>query len=312
MPGRQVFVRLPFLVAFFLLAAAACTSGREPTPSAPVTSLPGGEQATIVVAAGDISTCPPPDCPAAATARLASGLSPDLVLVLGDAQYGSATLKEYGQQYARTWGRFKSITRPVPGNHDYESSDADAYFEWFGGRGAPGHDGYYAFDVGAWHLVALNTNDSCHALACDQTSDQARWLASDLKDNDKRCLLGFWHHPRWSSGEHGDDPGVDTLWRLMARAGADVVLNGHDHDYERFAPADAAGRPTLDGTTQFVVGTGGGELRSFEHTVPATSKKRVQQRYGVLRLALGSASYSWQFVALGGQVLDQGGPVPCR
>jgi calcineurin-like phosphoesterase family protein len=300
-----------FLV--LVLVASACTSAPAPTPprsTPPALRLDGPE--TVVVAAGDISTCAPPSCPAADTARLAESLSPDLVLVLGDAQYGSASLEKYNEQYAKTWGRLRSITRPVPGNHDYESDQAKGYFDWFGGRAAPGHNGYYAFDVGAWHLVGLNSNDSCFALACDASSDQARWLANDLANNDRPCLLGFWHHPRWSSGEHGDDSDVDTLWRLFTEAGADIVLNGHDHDYERFAAADANGRQATDGTVEFVVGTGGGELRPFERTPRETSRKRVQQRYGVLRLALGPDSYAWQFVATGGQVLDQGGPVQCH
>jgi len=260
-----------------------------------------------VVAAGDISTCPGPDCGAAQTATLVESIDPDAVLTLGDNQYPDGALSAFRTSYAKTWGRFVDLTHPVPGNPEYYASErASGYFDFFGAAAHPGSNGYYSLDLGDWHLVALNSNDGCELLACDASSAQQRWLADDLARNDASCTLAYWHHPRWSTGEHGDTESSDGLWRTAADGGVDLVLNGHDHDYERFAARDAAGAADGQGTVEIVAGTGGAELRDFTAPADPLTETRVAGRSGVLRLDLGDGSYRWQFVAVGGEVLDEG------
>lgn len=259
-----------------------------------------------MVAAGDIAECTPADCPAIDTAALATSLDPDLVLALGDLQYPSGELDDFEAEYDQTWGPLRDITRPVPGNHEYHTDGAAGYFDYFGDAAHAETDGYYSFDVDGWHLVALNTNDECEQLACDGGSKQEQWLAADLAANQAPCTLAYWHHPRWSTGEHLDTEAANALWRTAAFGEVDLVLNGHDHDYERFRPQDGRGEPDPDGVTEIVVGTGGAELRAFEAPASPLSEVRVEGHDGVLRLELDEGSYRWAFVAVGGEVLDSG------
>ena len=200
----------------------------------------------------------------------------------------------------------------MPGNHEYLRPGARGYFRYFGGRAGDPDRGYYSQDVGGWHLVALNSgNGRCRPVQCDRDSAQVRWLRRDLRRADSRCVLGYWHHPPWSGGQHGDNGRVRVLWRVLARHGADLVLNGHDHDYERFAPRGASGAAAPDGVRQFVVGTGGAELRPFGDPPGALVERRIAGRHGVLRLALGDSGYRWRYLTARGAVLDTGGPVGC-
>lgn len=289
-----------------LLPLAAC-SGGQATDDPAASSAPAPRGAITVVAAGDISTCPGVDCGPADTAALVDDIDPKAVLTLGDNQYPSGLLADFKEKYAKTWGQFRDITYPAPGNHEYvASSDADGYFSYFGEAARPETDGYYSFDLGDWHLVALNSNDECTKLACDDGSAQQRWFADDLTDSDARCTLAYWHHPRWSTGEHGDAESSDALWQTAADGGVDLVLNGHDHNYERYAAQDASGAAAEQGTVEIVAGTGGAEVRDFAESDGPLTAARVEGRKGVLRLDLGKSSYSWRFVAVGGEVLDQG------
>ena len=250
-----------------------------------------GPPATFV-GAGDIALCTGAGNHQA-TAELLDSI-PGTVFALGDNAYQSGTLSEYNDCYDRTWGRHRSRTRPVPGNHEYETPGARGYFDYFGGRAGPDGLGYYSFDLGNWHIIALNSN-----IPVSAGSAQGAWLRVDLSANAVRCTLAFWHHPRFSSGRHGNDDRMRDFWRILYEAGADVVLSAHDHTYERFAPQDAdAGWDESRGIRQFVAGTGGAALYPFP-TVRPNSEARVSA-HGVLKLTLRSGGYDWEFVTVSG------------
>ncbi|MEO5577180.1 MAG: metallophosphoesterase [Gaiellaceae bacterium] len=249
--------------------------------------------APTLVAAGDIASCSSSgdERTAALVAR-----TPGTVAVLGDAVYEHGTAEEYRDCYS--WRRFLSRTRAALGNHEYGSPDAQpskAYFR------LPDR-GYYSYELGAWHVVVLNS--SCGQTGdCEAGSPQQRWLAADLARHRVRCTLAYWHHPRFSSGLHGSDPTMAVLWSTLARAGADVVLAGHDHHYERFAP--------IGGIRSFVVGTGG---RSRYPVLSRLPKSVVANDTtdGVLRLTLRAGGYDWRFLAVPGSSFRDGGSARCR
>ena len=267
---------------------------------------PRGRSATdpVVVAAGDIAK-------AGGHHQLTSDqvleLDPDRVLLLGDNQYWSGTLAEYRRLYGPTWGRFKARTRPVPGNHEYQTPRAAGYFAYFGRLARPKGRSYYSFDLGGWHLIALNSS-----IDHGPGSAQARWLRADLVATAKRCILAYWHFPRFSSGAHqGNWSSVGTFWNDLYAARADVVLSAHEHSYERFARQTPWAKASRQGIRQFVVGTGGGDLLGFAAASP-NSQRRISNTHGVLELVLHPASYQWRFVSDSGTVLDRGGPVACH
>jgi alkaline phosphatase len=307
-PGRCLL-----LLSVAALVAVACAPSEGDAPAGTgrtvdATSVPtasvggkrsGGTQRVVVAAAGDIA-CPGAPCAGQrATAAEVRHLHPDAVLVLGDLQYEHGALADFRSSYDPTWGTFKRITDPSPGNHEYETAGATGYFRYFGKRAHPPL-GYYGFDLGAWHVDALNAN--CDAVDCGR---ERRWLARDLARNEATCQLAFWHQPRWSSGPHGSDATYGGFWTALMRAGVDVVLNGHDHDYERFAKLDPSGHFSGRGIREFVVGTGGLSHYPFGPPVRG-SQVRVPDRFGVLRLVLSKRSYGWRFVSVRGAVLDQG------
>ena len=244
-----------------------------------------------VIAVGDIAVCGSQNDEL--TGQLVEGL-PGPILALGDIAYESGTEQDFEDCFDPSWGTLKDRIRSVPGNHDYETADGAAYYNYFGdAAGSPGQ-GWYSFEIGDWHVIALNSN--CRTVACDAGSPQGQWLKADLAQNENRCTLAFWHHARWSSGEHGNNRKLGDLWTMLYDAGADVVLTGHDHDYERFAPMNAEGSadPTR-GIRQFVVGTGGRALDPFIDVL-ATSEARSNVSYGVLRLGLSADRYDWEFI----------------
>ena len=270
----------------------------------------------VVVAAGDIA-CPadksllteekssPHSCRMQETAGLIGQVGPDAVLALGDNQYPSGSLKEYVASYEASWGKFKAITFPVPGNHDYGSPEAKGYFAYFGPRAGDPDKGYYSYDLGAWHVVALNS-ECAHVGGCQQGSPQEQWLRADLAAHPTRCTLAYWHKPRYSSGNHGADVEMGDLWSDLMAADVEVVLSGHDHDYERLAPLDNEGQPSPQGVRSFVVGTGGDTHYKFQRPV-AGSQFRLASTYGLLELTLHATSYDWSFLASpGGAVMDSG------
>ena len=253
----------------------------------------------IFVGAGDIGWCGSPGV--AATGRMLDGIA-GTVFAAGDNAYMSGTAQQYHDCYDPGWGRHKGRTRPAPGNHEYESPGAAGYFDYFGPNAGPAGQGYYSFALGNWHAISLNSN-----IDVAEGSAQGRWLQFDLASHPSKCTLAYWHHPLFSSGPNGDNPGMRAFWRILYNAGVDVVVVGHDHLYERFAAQDPDGRfdPTR-GVRQFTAGTGGANLYNFV-TVRANSEKRISA-YGVLKLTLEADRYDWEFMPAGGE-RDRGSDV---
>jgi acid phosphatase type 7 len=269
----------------------------------------GAQQSTVtIMAVGDIACDPAsPDfnggqgdnkfCQMKATSDLVAAAHPDAVLALGDNQYEDATLAGFQQSYGPTWGRFKDITYPVPGNHEYLTPGAAGYFAYFGSlaRNFPG--GYYSFNLGDWHLIALNSECSEPGVGgCGVGSRQEQWLLSDLAANRSLCTLAFWHEPRFTSGRNLNHPALQALWQDLYAFGAEIVLNGHDHIYERFAPQNPEQQADPQGIREFIVGGGGNNHQPNYGTIQPNSAVRDNTTYGVLRLTLRQDSYDWQYL----------------
>lgn len=261
-----------------------------------------------LVAAGDIS-CPDlpvtnTQCQQKSTADLIQKLNPELVLALGDIQYGVVGLDSYLRYYDKSWGVFKNKTRPAVGNHEYEEADAAGYYDYFGSAAGDKEKGYYSFKANGWKLIALNSN--CWAVGgCEKDSSQGKWLEQELQSSNQSCQLVYFHHPLYSSGQHGMNEMVRPLWQILDNHQVELVLNGHDHIYERFAQQDAKGQANSLGAREFVVGTGGRNLYQIKTVLPQ-SEKRINDTFGVLELELKSGSYNWQFISIDNQVLDSG------
>ena len=251
----------------------------------------------VVAAAGDICSTAT-DCDA--SADVVESINPDKVLLLGDNAYPNGAASDYASFYEPNWGRFKSKTMPAPGNHEYQTANAAGYFSYFAGV-----QPYYSFDLGAWHLVSLNSE-----IPVADNSAQENWLTADLAANAGKCILAYWHQPRWSSGEHNSNSAYGQLWVDLYAAGADIVLNGHDHDYERFNKQNSSGVVAANGIREFVVGTGGRALRPFT-TIAANSEVRNATTFGVLRLTLHASSYDWQFMPVAGSTFTDSGSAVC-
>jgi acid phosphatase type 7 len=282
------------------IALASLTNGCDSEGTSP----PRNSGPPVVAAAGDIADCASEEDDA--TAKLLGDIN-GTIITLGDNAYEDGTSEEFADCYGPTWGRFKDRTRPSSGNHDYQTAGAKGYFGYFGESAGERGEGYYSYDLGRWHLVALNSN--CQDIGgCGVNSPQGRWLRHDLADNQSRCTLAYFHHPLFSSGKYS--PGISEvkpLWEILYSAGADVVLNGHDHNYQRFAPQDPDGKADPGrGIREFVVGTGGGSHYAG-HRAIATSQVFDGATFGVLRLTLGPDSYDWEFVPVpGGRFTDRG------
>jgi hypothetical protein len=232
------------------------------------------------------------------------------MLTLGDNQYEAGTLWQFMQSYDASFGRVMSLTRPIPGNHEYQTQNAAGYYAYFGSRAGDPTKGYYSYDIGTWHIIALNSE--CAAIGgCGASSPQSVWLANDLAAHSNFCTLAYWHHPRFSSGEHGNDDSFATWWFRLYNAGADIVLNGHDHDYERFAPQNDDQQVVANGIREFVVGTGGEEHGPFT-SQSANSLVFNNNTFGALKLTLHPTSYDWQFVPAGGGTFTDSGSGACH
>ena len=284
----------------------------SPTQRVTTPPAPAPRPVTVtIVAAGDIACDPaqntgtPANCDQAATAAEIGQLHPTAVLALGDTQYENGTLAAYKAVYAPTWGQYKSITYPAIGNHEYLTSGASAYFSYFG------MPSYYSYTLGDWHMVSLNSECS-HVGGCQAGSPQEKWLLADLAAHPSQCTLVYWHEPRWSSGEHGNATQMATIWADLVAAKVEVVLSGHNHDYERFVPLNAAGQPDPAGTTEFVVGTGGKNHYAFTKTALTGEAIRDDKAFGVIDMTLGPTSYSWKFVAAPGYTFTDSGSANCH
>lgn len=295
--------RLVVSVAVLLLCLA-CGGPTNPSPVEP----PGGQPPlgfgdAVFVGAGDIGLCGSRG--PASTAALIESM-PGTVFTTGDNAYPLGSAADYQDCYHPTWGQFRDRTRPSPGNHEYDSPGAAPYYAYFGANAGPAGLGYYSFNLESWHIVSLNSE-----VGTDPGSAQMSWLIADLRTNSALCTLAYYHKPVFSSGEHGNHPHMLPIWRTLYENGVDVVLNGHDHNYERFAPQDDLGRLDAQrGIRQFVVGTGGTTLRSFA-TIRPNSEARAGV-WGVLRLTLRPGRYDWNFLSVAGGSLSDSGSGQCH
>lgn len=308
------------VTSHLMLRAVACALilgfGVSWAPSTSAQSDP------VIAAAGDIACDPFHQefnegsggalvCHMQATAALVIKSQPTAVLALGDLQYEDGDLLKFIDSYDKSWGRIKQITRPAVGNHEYGIAGARGYFAYFGPLAGARNKGYYSYDLGAWHLIALNSN--CGRVGgCGEGSPQERWLRADLAAHAGACILAYWHHPRFSSGWHGSDQSYRAFWQALYQAGTALVLNGHDHDYERFARQDPDGRadPTR-GIREFVVGTGGRSIYFFR-TVQPNSEVRYAGGFGILVLTLHPGEYEWKFVSEEGKTFTDAGRGTCH
>jgi hypothetical protein len=322
LPRRSGLLATLLMLPALLVACQCSRSNRwrppatasEP-PLAPPSAPPLSGAPIVVAAAGDIAgRVNRQQQTAGLLLRVAGRERLAAILPLGDLVYPRGEYHDFLAYYHPSWGQptLRALTRPVPGNHEYDQgrSDARGYFDYWNG---PGRDtgpagqrgvGYYSYDIGDWHLIALNTSDGCRQIPCAPGSPMHSWLARDLKATSKRCVLAYWHHPRFQMGTaHKDNPRVAPLWNLLYDARADVVLTGHDHNFQQLAPLDKRGRPDPErGIRSFVVGTGGAYpyVGLDPHQHPGAAEAMFSQQVGVLLLTLEAASYSWRFLAADG------------
>jgi Predicted phosphohydrolases len=284
-------VQPPQLVVTFAGTVTA-TSTPTVTPTSP-------EGSVTFVGAGDISSCDNNNDEL--TAQLLDSI-PGTIFAVGDNAYDSGTLSQFRTCYDPTWGRYKDRIKPVPGNHEYLTSGASGYFQYF--NNIPS---YYAYNLGSWRIYALNSE-----IDVSTSSEQVKWLEDDLAANPSQCVLAYWHRPRWSSGtHHGSDAEFQTLWQILYDAGAEVVINGHEHNYERFAPMNAMGQADPLGLREFVVGTGGRDLYNFGTLLP-NSEVHDDTSFGVLKLTLRPTGYDWLFVPVVGSTFTDNGSTECH
>ena len=284
-----------------LLALAAvftaCTSGVGPPP-------PG--TTNVLVGTGDIADCG--STGDEATAALLDGFN-GTVFTAGDNAYNDGSATNFTQCYEPSWGRHRARTRPSPGNHDYNTSGAADYYAYFGALAGEAGKGYYSYDIGDWHIISLNSNISMSAGSAQET-----WLRADLAASSLSCTLAYWHHPRFSSGtHHGSSSSAEPLWQALYDAGAEIVVSGHEHNYERFAPQkpDGTADPAT-GIREFVVGTGGtGHYDDLGTQLP-NSEVFNGTTFGVIKLTLGPGTYSWSFVPVAGETFTDSGTGSCH
>src|SRR4051812_45001461 len=290
-----------------------------------VTVTAGGSTGTTVTvaAAGDVA-CDPDDpnyhsgngTATACRQRYASDLlvngGYDAVLALGDLQYNSGSLSDFNAVYDPTWGRVKSITYPVVGNHEYGQSNASGYFQYFGSRAGQAGKGWYSFDLGSWHILSINSE--CDQIGgCGTGSPEETWLRADLAEHPAECTIAMWHKGRFSSGHDGDNTFIQPMWADLYDAGVEMLLSGHSHDYERFAPQDDAGHlDNANGVRQFIVGTGGAFFTGLGTSIDANSQAHQNTTYGVLQLTLRSGAYDWKFLPEVGKTYADSGTTSCH
>jgi hypothetical protein len=300
--AKQFFGGSLLLLAVFLLSFSMGSANTSRSSAA-------NDQTVVLVGAGDIADCK--DLSGAeATAKLLDQTQ-GTVMAVGDLAYPDGS-KENFQCYDKTWGRAKSRTRPAPGNHEFHAAGATPYFDYFGAAAGDPKTGYYSYELGTWHIIVLNS-ECVDVGGCESGSPQEKWLRADLSAHPAACTLAYWHKPLFSSGgAHGNDPTVKPLFQTLYEANADVVVNGHDHDYERFAPQtpDGAADPAR-GIREFVAGTGGKNHRPFGDPKP-NSELRDATAFGVLKLTLKPKGYDWQFIPEAGKSFTDSGSGKCH
>lgn len=311
-----------FLVGYLaIFCGGVLTAAQEPTSHSNIEAQTSSQSPRkkaqdtfVLVGAGDIAGCS--DLSGAeATARLLDKI-PGTVFADGDLAYQRGTYEEFQKCYDPTWGRFKARTRPAPGNHEYNSSPASGYFRYWGKQAGDPGKGYYSYDLGAWHVVVLNTNCGGKGLGgCGQGSPEEVWLKQDLAAHPDACILAYGHHALFSSGffaKHAEHPELRAFWEDLYDAHADLVLAGHEHSYERFAPQNPEGNPDPEqGIREIVVGTGGRSHTPFAYAKP-NSEVRDDKTYGVLKLTLSPGKYRWEFIPVAGRTFRDSGEDTCH
>lgn len=279
-----------------LLTTLSCAGGGDQWLSGPTPPPPS----TVLLAAGDIGVCG--STPAIETGLMLDSLD-GTILAVGDLAYRHGTAEEFATCYDPVWGRHKARTRPSPGNHEYESSGAQPYYDYFGGQAGPLGQGFYSFRAGDWLVLSLNSN-----LPVGGSTAQGQWIRSELIANTSRCALAYFHHPLYSSGPNGDNARLAGLWQMLYEQGVDVIISAHEHLYERYAPMSPDGqRNDTRGIRQFIVGTGGAGLYTVMR-VHAQSEVQLIA-HGLLKLTLTAQGYSWEFLQVGGGRTDSGADV---
>ena len=278
------------------LVLAACTPAATVPPPSPDSS------SVALLAAGDVAACDSDGDEA--TAEILARHPDATIAILGDLVYPAGSPETFAECYMPTWGQFVDRTRPSLGHHDVRDDDGEAYFDIFGDRAGQHGEGWYAYELGDWQVIVLNSLCG-YWYGCRAGTLQHDWLLEQLEASDARCTLAYWHSPRFSSGMHGDYEQVDDFWTALHEAGAELVLAGHDHNYERFAPMAGDGSPDSEGIAQFVVGTGGKEHREAGTPHPS-SEVLIDDAFGILVLTLRSDGYDYEFVTTEGDVADAG------
>jgi hypothetical protein len=312
--GRLRLLGLAVLVAVSVVTVIAITGAledRQPpgTGDTPGTPLPGADStllpgpAAVLLAVGDIAECESDGDER--TGALAASLR-GTIATLGDTAYDRGTRRELETCFGPSWGPVKErIAWAAHGNHDYMTDDGAPLREYLGLAAVRGGRTYFSDSLGSWHVVVLDSNCGKVEGGCGPDSPQVAWLQADLAASDARCTIALFHHPRWSSGYHGDTDSIDAVWQALVEGGVDVVLNGHEHDYERFVPLDASGAPDPGGITQVVVGTGGGNLRGFRSPPADGSVVRRSTLFGLVEAVLGDGAWAIRFVAADGSTIDE-------
>jgi hypothetical protein len=282
------------------------TPGPSSTPSnTPTATSTASSELVVFVGAGDIADCSRSEDEQ--TAQLLDDI-PGIVYTVGDNAYPSGSTSSFSNCYDPTWGRHKARTRPAVGDNEYSTSGAAGYFNYFGSAAGNPNEGYYSYNLGNWHILVLNSNCS-DVGGCDPDSAQGRWLQADLAANQSECILAIHHEPRFSS--KGGDTDLVDFWAPLYEAGADIVLSGHRHMYERFAQQNPDGMADPRGIRQFVVGTGGSSLTSSPSSSAPNSQVRNNATHGVLKLTLNPTSYHWEFIPIAGRTFTDSGSTQC-
>ncbi|QKV81254.1 discoidin domain-containing protein [Amycolatopsis sp. Hca4] len=287
-------------------------AGNVSAAGTPITvKTAAGSAGFVLAAAGDIAeqcTASSSSCVHPKTAKLVENMNPAAVITMGDNQYDEPTLSDFKNYYDKTWGKFKNITHPIPGNHE-SYSKFTGYEQYFGAIAKPQGQRYYSWEMGNWHFIALDSNDF---VTHDDFAEppQITWLKQDLANNKKGCVAAYYHHPRWSSGDHGDNIDSIQLWNLMVANKVDLVLNGHDHDYERFVPQNADGKADAAGPVEIVGGSGGANLYDLSPAHATTAK--LLKTFGVLKLSMTDTTFQTQLIGVDGKVLDSSPTYTCH
>jgi hypothetical protein len=300
-----------FVVGMTFFGCARRCPAQTTNHSSSIAASAGSSSDPVLVGAGDVASCD--DLAGAeATAKLIDKI-PGTVFVAGDLAYPDGSDAQFAKCYGPTWGRFKDRTRPAPGNHEYHSDGASGYARYFGSAAGDPKKAYYSYDLGTWHILALNSE--CEFVGgCDAESPQGRWLRQDLAQHPAACTLAYFHKPLFSSGaSHGNDAAMIPLWAALYSAHADVIINGHDHDYERFAPQDTAGHADpRTGIREFVAGTGGKNSHRTFGVIQPNSETHQADTFGVLKLTLHASTYDWEFVPEAGKTFHDSGTDSCH